>query len=309
MSAVTLISLLATGVALVCAVLSVFAKLTSRWAASSPAWAASSLGVLGLATAALAGSVGPLDLAAVAGVVFVGGVAGAGWGPRGGSLFLAVGLLGFATAFFARLQAFSQLLGGPEVVEQLTWAVARASGFAAFLAAAGAVVLGARRTAALPIGGLPARVYALHRALGIASVLATGVHLVALWADTFVEFTWGQLLFVPWTSAYNPIAATLGWLATISLLLTAASGGLKRLIPGWRIVHALAYLTFALGLAHGLMAGSDSGSPWALAFYAAALLAVVWTLTRRFRRSPSRSARQKLAERGHPPTPNTVTRA
>jgi hypothetical protein len=37
------------------------------------------------------------------------------------------------------------------------------------------------------------------------------------------------------------------------------------------IVHALAYVTFAPSLVHGLMAGSDTASPWALAFYAAAL--------------------------------------
>ena len=34
-------------------------------------------------------------------------------------------------------------------------------------------------------------------------------------------------------------------------------------------MHALAYVTFALSLVHGLVAGSDTGSPWALAFYAA----------------------------------------
>jgi hypothetical protein len=37
------------------------------------------------------------------------------------------------------------------------------------------------------------------------------------------------------------------------------------------IVHAVAYVTFALNLVHGLMAGSDTSSPWALAFYADAL--------------------------------------
>ncbi|MDQ3861964.1 MAG: hypothetical protein M3317_00370 [Actinomycetota bacterium] len=37
------------------------------------------------------------------------------------------------------------------------------------------------------------------------------------------------------------------------------------------IVHVLAYVTFTLSLIHGLMAGSGTGSPWALAFYAAAL--------------------------------------
>jgi hypothetical protein len=34
-------------------------------------------------------------------------------------------------------------------------------------------------------------------------------------------------------------------------------------------MHGLAYVTFALSLVHGLMAGSDTGSPRALAFYAA----------------------------------------
>jgi integrase len=43
------------------------------------------------------------------------------------------------------------------------------------------------------------------------------------------------------------------------------------LVANWwsqAIVHALAYVTFALSLVHGLMAGSDTGSPLALAFYA-----------------------------------------
>ena len=37
------------------------------------------------------------------------------------------------------------------------------------------------------------------------------------------------------------------------------------------IVHALAYVTYAPSLVHRLMAGSDTRSLWALAFYAAAL--------------------------------------
>lgn len=180
--------------------------------------------------------------------------------------------------------------------------MARSAGFVAFLAATGAVILGTRRPSRLPIGGLSARVYALHRALGIVAVLGMIVHLVALWADAFVEFTPSQLLLLPWTSAYEPFAVTLGWLAMISLVLTAASGGLRRLLPGWRIVHALAFLTFALGLVHGLLAGSDSGSPWALAFYFAALLTVGWTAYRRLFRSnpPSRHGRKKTAVKAQP---------
>ena len=281
------VSLAATAIALVCAALAIL----QSGIRPSLAWAGSASGVLGL-VAASAGFIRPLDLAALGGVVLLGGVAGAGWSPRGRRVLLVLAVLGFGAMLYARFQAFSQLLDPQAVLEGLTWGVARSSGFVAFLAATGAVVLGARRPSALPIGGLPARVYALHRALGVAAVVATVVHLVALWTDDFVEFTPGQLLFLPWTSEYEPFAVTLGWLAMISLVLTAASGGLRRFLPGWRIVHAFAYLTFGLGLFHGLLAGSDSGTMWALGLYAATLLAVAWTLSRRFRR-PSRGRRRK----------------
>ena len=306
MSAVfpTLVSLLASGLALICAILA----LPRTRARARLAWAGSVSGVLGLAAAF--GSIRLLDLAAVAGVVLLGGVAGAGWSPRGKTLLLALGLLGFAAMLCARIDAFTQLSAPRAMPDGLTWGIARSSGFVAFLAATGAVVLGARRPSALPIGGLPARVYALHRALGIAAVTAMAVHLVALWTDDFVEFTWGQLLFVPWTSGYEPFAVTLGWLAMISLILTAASGGLRRLLPGWRIVHALAYLTFALGLARGLLSGSDSGTPWALALYAVSLLAVAWTLSHRFARpsGPSRRERGKRVNTDVLPAPDAATR-
>jgi DMSO/TMAO reductase YedYZ heme-binding membrane subunit len=66
------------------------------------------------------------------------------------------------------------------------------------------------------------------------------------------------------------------------LVLAAASGALRRLLPGWRVVHTASYLSFALGLLHGLLAGTDTGSPLALAFYLATLLMVGWATYRRF---------------------------
>src|SRR5215212_87910 len=175
-------------------------------------------------------------------------------------------------------EAVAQAVGGVS----LSWATVRASGLVAFLAATGAIVLGARGPARLPLGGLSARVYALHRALGIAAVLATAVHLVSLWLDEFIEFTVSQLVLVPWTSSYEPFGMTLGWLAMLFLILAASSGALRRLLPGWRVVHTISYLTFALGLVHGLLAGTDAGSPLALAFYLATLLMVGWATYLRF---------------------------
>lgn len=311
-----LLSLVLAGAALVVALGVAFAVALKK-DTTALAWTASTFGVLGLAAAAAGDSMRLLDLAAVAGVVLVAGVAGAGWAPPGRGAILSLGLLGLGAGLFARFAALAAVVpatgAGWETVlaavsDQLTWRVVRSAGFVAFLAATGAVILGARRPSGLPIGGRPARIYALHRALGIAAVLGMVVHLVALWADEFVEFTILQLLLLPWTSVYEPFAVTLGWLVMIALLLTAASGSLRRLLPGWRILHALAFLTFALGLVHVLLAGSDSGSPWALAFYLATLLAVGWAVYRRLFRStlPSRQDRKKTAAKAQPAMQGTT---
>ena len=67
-------------------------------------------------------------------------------------------------------------------------------------------------------------------------------------------------------------------------------------MPGWRAVHAAFYLTFTFGLLHGLIAGTDAGSPFTLAFYLAALLAVGWATYRRlFSEPPLRSTSKKVS--------------
>lgn len=245
-------------------------------------WVISVLGVSGLVLAALGQTTGLLDLATVAGVVLFGGIAGAGWRPRLWRALLVLGLLALCVGLLPRVLAVFGVLGGIGIAGgSITWAVARAAGFVAFVASTCAVLLGTRRPARLPVGGLPARVYALHRAFGITAVLALAVHLISLSLDTYTPFSWVQLLALPWTSGYRPFAVTLGFLAMVSLLLTASSGALRRHLPGWRTLHAAAYLTFALSVAHGILAGTDSHSPAALLLYGAALFVVVLTWLRR----------------------------
>jgi sulfoxide reductase heme-binding subunit YedZ len=257
-------------------------------------WAVASLGTSALVLALFGNTMSPLDLATAFGVVLFGGIAGAGWNPRRKRAFLSLGLVLLVVGLIPRLVAVLALGGAASVAgASLPWAVARAAGFVAFSLATGAVLLGTRSPARLPVGGLPARLYALHRALGITALLAVAVHLVSLWLDTFVRFSWAQLLLVPWTAGYRPFAITLGFLALISLVATASSGALRRVLPGWRVVHLLAYATFTLGLIHGILAGSDSGSPLTIAFYVAALFAVMLTLLRRYLIFPTRPSRAK----------------
>jgi methionine sulfoxide reductase heme-binding subunit len=277
------------------------AAFTLRGEEAVQGWAVAGLGTLGLALAALEHTAGPLDLPTVAGVVLFGGIAGARWRPRAWKALLVLGLFALCVGLLPRAVAVTGVLGGVAFTGgSLTWAVARAAGFVAFAASTGAVLLGTRRPARLPVGGLPARAYALHRAFGLAAVLALAAHLVALSLDTYTPFSWPQLLAVPWTSGYRPFAVTLGFLAMVSLLLTAASGALRRRLSGWRILHAAAYLTFALSVAHGMLAGTDSGSPAALLVYVAALFAVTLTLLRRCLGDHGASGRPKTQKGGVP---------
>ena len=286
----------------------IVAAFTLEGESSLQGWAIATLGTLGLVFGMLSHTTHLLDLATVVGGVLFGGIAGAGWNPRGrrallffGFFFLIVGLLPHLGAILVAGGGggAGDVLGGSSI----SWAVARSAGFVAFLSATGAVLLGVRRPARLPIGGLPARLYALHRAFGITAILALALHLIALRLDTFISFSWTQLLLAPWTSSYRPWAVTIGALAMVSLLLTAASGGLRRLLPGWRFVHTASYLTFGLSIVHGLLAGSDAGSPAAIFLYLAALLAVGVTLLRRFfpaspkKRTTSRSSQKKPERR------------
>ena len=279
--------MIATFLALFALVLIASAALTALlWRAKPvPAvWAASASGALGLILAAASLTVNLADLGTVVGVVLLAGILGAGWNPQRKGIYLVVGYIGLLAGILARFVAFTSVLKISTIAASNTipWGLTRSAGFVAFLCATGSVIFGARRPSHLPLRGLPARIYALHRALGIAALLALAVHLLSLKLDTFIGFSWSELLVVPWTGPYYPLWVTVGWLAMILLVLTAASGGLRRLLPGWRTVHLLAYLTFALSLLHGLFSGSDSGSYLILAVYLVSLLAVVAALLVRF---------------------------
>ena len=248
-------------------------------------WVASALGALGLVVAAGILTINPADLGTALGIVLLAGILGAGWNPQGKPIYLVIAYAGLLVGILARFVAFASVLGGNSIVaasNTLPWDLTRSAGFVAFLCATGAVIFGARRPSHLPLRGLPARIYALHRALGIAALLALAVHLTALRFDTFIGFSWSDLLVAPWAGPYQPLPVTVGWAAMTLLILTAASGALRRLLPGWRMVHLLAYATFALSLLHGLFSGSDSGSTLILAMYGICFVAVMVALLLRF---------------------------
>ena len=127
--------------------------------------------------------------------------------------------------------------------------------------------------------------------------MAVALHGAFLALDTSVPIPVVALL-VPGTSPYRPLWVALGVLGAELMLLIHLSFRFRRRIGvrTWRRLHYATYLVFGAATAHGLMAGSDSARPWALAMYVLASGAVValtaWRVLGAPRRAPAPPAAQ-----------------
>ena len=159
----------------------------------------------------------------------------------------------------------------------LTWFMIRGSGLAAFglLGASmiwGLLVSGKMLGRAVKAKGLQW----LHESLGLAAVVATLVHMIALSMDEFIDFTWLDIL-VPGVSTWEPLATSLGVVAFWTMVAVSFSFYLKKRIgqSAWRSIHYMSFGAFAAALAHGIMAGTDTLNPWVAGGYAAAAVSVL----------------------------------
>jgi sulfoxide reductase heme-binding subunit YedZ len=156
----------------------------------------------------------------------------------------------------------------------LGWTLARSWGLVAYLALWMTALFGVLTSSRGGGGWLHSpTVVALHRAWSAAVVVATAAHVLVVVADPASATTLPRALLPlgPGPVALGVIAA---WGLAAVLLSTSQR---KRLGPKvWRAVHAASFGIWLLALAHGVLAGTDSGAPWATALYAgtaAALLA------------------------------------
>ncbi len=152
------------------------------------------------------------------------------------------------------------------------WITSRAAGVTAFLALTLDVVFGLFvSTGAADRWVARARSVELHRWLSGASLALVGVHALALTADRFVRLDVLDAV-VPFLSPYRRFAVALGLLAAYAALLVHLSFGWRRRLGAraWRRLHYLSFLVFAGALAHGVLAGSDSGRDGMRAVYVVA---------------------------------------
>jgi hypothetical protein len=124
----------------------------------------------------------------------------------------------------------------------------------------GALVLGVlAATRALKEIDRPAWLVALHRWFSVLTVIAVVTHLVALVADSYVQFGLAELL-VPGTSSWRPLAVSLGVIALYLFAVVHVSSLAMKRLPKvwWRRLHLLSYLSVWTALLHAGTAGTDA---------------------------------------------------
>jgi DMSO/TMAO reductase YedYZ heme-binding membrane subunit len=166
----------------------------------------------------------------------------------------------------------------------LTWILIRGSGIAAFALLSGSVVWGLMISSKVFGRAVKAKgLQWIHESIGLAAVLATVVHLVALVADEYIEFTWSQVL-VPGLSTWEPLPVALGVVSFWTMVVVAFSFYVKKWIgqKTWRTIHFLSYGALLGALIHGITAGTDSSNPFVAGMYAGVFVVVVLLTVIRF---------------------------
>ncbi|MGE5225431.1 MAG: hypothetical protein ACM3OO_01000 [Planctomycetaceae bacterium] len=143
---------------------------------------------------------------------------------------------------------------------------ARAGGIVAWALAAASVLWGlALSTRILGRSPRPAWLYDLHRFLGGTALVFTGVHVLAIWLDTYTSFSLVQLL-VPFAASWHPGAVAWGIAGFYLLVAVEVTSLLRTRISTrvWRRVHLASFGLFAAATVHALSAGTDRHAPWFL---------------------------------------------
>ena len=166
------------------------------------------------------------------------------------------------------LPGLAASLLGPE--PKAYWYLSRSTAFVAFGLLWLAMALGlmmTNRLARLWPGGPVA--FDLHEHASILGLAFGLFHALILLGDRYANYSLAQIL-VPFASGGSLAGwVGLGQLGLYLMGLVGLSFYVRPLIgrAGWRLLHFLSFATFGLALLHGVMSGSDTGTPWAQALY------------------------------------------
>ena len=149
------------------------------------------------------------------------------------------------------------------------WLLARAGGFVAYGLLWLSVTLGLLMTGKLARHwpGVQ-QANAIHQSVSILALVYTLFHALILLGDRYIHFDLLGL-FLPFAATYEPVWTGLGQLGFYLLAVITLSFYVRKRIgtKTWRALHYLSFILYLIATAHGLLAGTDTQSTGALAFY------------------------------------------
>lgn len=161
--------------------------------------------------------------------------------------------------------------------EQIWWFATRGAGLMTWAVAAASVVFGLLMSSKM-LGKQPGFPWLLdlHRFFSTLTSVFLALHLVTLWADSYVEFGMVEL-FVPFTSEWRPMAVAWGVLSLYLMAAVELSSLIRDRIPSraWHGIHLLSYLSLIFGTIHAWQAGSDVRNPLVLSVGLATLALII----------------------------------
>lgn len=151
----------------------------------------------------------------------------------------------------------------PGMNSKLWWYAARANGLVAWGLVAASMLWGLALST--KVGGgrpRPAWLLDLHRFLGGAAVVFTGIHVVSILLDSYTHFGLVNVL-VPLTGGWHPLAVAWGIAAMYLLVAVEVTSLLRARIStrAWRLGHYLSFPLFVVATVHVLSAGTDRANP------------------------------------------------
>lgn len=178
------------------------------------------------------------------------------------------------------------------------WYAARAAGIVAYLLLSSSLALGLLLAGKQRFEHWPR--FALedvHRFAGLLAGLLIGLHVVTIAIDSQAHVGLASAI-VPFTADYRPLWTGLGTVAAELLLLLAVTNHYRKRLAYafWRRLHYLNFGVWLAATAHGLGAGTDSGSPWFVGLYAGSTAFLVLLAISRFSRPERPRARARHRE-------------
>jgi len=185
-------------------------------------------------------------------------------------LLLAVvaGAVGAAIIIPALLPDLTQSLLGPE--PKAYWYLSRSSAVISYVLLWASMIFGlliTTRTARMWPGGPVA--FDLHQHTSLLALALALFHALILLGDSYIGYTL-RTIAVPFAGVgYKPLDVGLGQVGFYAMALVGLSFYAKNALTqrGWRLIHFLSFSTFLLVLAHGIQAGTDSGTTFMTLLY------------------------------------------